>query len=239
MKIIAHRGASGSAPENTLSAFELALKMGSKAFEFDVHRTKDGKLVVRHDYELERASGAPVRVAAADYDELKKINVGNKFGFPSERVPLLEEVLGLLHPKAEWINFEVKNDGNIYPGIEADLLAFVRARPGLMKKALFSSFDYGTLERLRALDKNAALGYLGHRLRSILLLPAIMRARAVGAVNFHLTLRLAFGLNIALIRKAGLKVCVYTVNKKADALRLQRLGVDGIFSDFPDILTRE
>ncbi len=239
MKIIAHRGASGYAPENTLAAFALALKMGVKAFELDVHRTGDGRLVVCHDYELKDPSGSALKIAATDYAGLKKIKVGDKFGFPSERVPLLDEVLGLLSPGAEWINFEIKNDGNIYPGIESDLLGAVRAWPGLMQKALFSSFDYGTLKRLRAQDNNAALGYLGHKLRALLLLPAIMRAKAVGAVNFHIHLRLAFGVNVAIIRKAGLKVCVYTVNKKADALRMARLGADGIFSDYPDILTRD
>lgn len=236
MKIIAHRGASGYAPENTLSAFELAMKMGSKAFEFDVHLTKDKRLVVHHDYDLRRTAGSPARIAELDYAALKKINVGNKFGFPVERVPLVEEVAHRIAPKAEWINFEVKNDGNIYPGIEEALLEFIRSRPGLAGKALLSSFDYATLQRLRALDRNIALGYLGRDIRSVLLVPAILRARAVGAVNFNLALRLAYGLNVALIRKAGFKVCVYTVNKKADALRMQKMGVDGIFSNYPDIL---
>lgn len=239
MKIIAHRGAAGYAPGNTLSSFSLALKMGAKAFEFDVHRTRDGRLAVFHDYEVKRSAGAALKIGSTDYTELKKINLGDKFGFPSERVPLLEEVLGLISPGAEWINFEIKNDGDVYPGIEAEVLAAVRARPGLFKKALFSSFDYGALRRLRSLDKNAALGYLQHRMSTLLLLPALLRAKAVGAVNFHMPLRLAFGVNVALARKAGLNVCVYTVNKKADALRLARLGVDGIFSDYPDILTSD
>ena len=238
MKIIAHRGASGCAPENTLSAFELAMKMGSKAFEFDVHLTKDKRLVVHHDYDLKRTAGSPAKIAELDYAELKKINVGNKFGFPAERVPLVEEVVHHISPKAEWINFEVKNDGNVYPGIEETLLEFIRSRPGLAAKSPLSSFDYDTLKRLRALDQNIALGYLGHNLRAVLLVPAIMRARAVKAVNFNIALRIAYRLNVALIRKAGFKVCVYTVNKKADALRMQKIGVDGIFSNYPDILAK-
>ena len=236
MKIIAHRGASGYAPENTISAFELALKMGSKAFEFDVHMTRDKKLVVHHDYDLKRTAGNPARISGLDYAALKNINVGNKFGFPVERVPLLEEVVRLISPKADWINFEIKNDLNVYPGLEEALLGFIRAQSGLSAKALISSFDYGTLKRLRALDKEIKLGYLGERLRNLLLLPAILRAKAVGAVNFHIPLRLAFRLNVALIRKAGLNVGVYTVNKKSDALRMQKIGVDGIFSNYPDIL---
>ena len=72
MKIIAHRGASGYAPGNTLGAFALALKMGSKAFEFDVHRTGDGRLVVCHDYELKGPSGSALKIASTDYAGLKK-----------------------------------------------------------------------------------------------------------------------------------------------------------------------
>ncbi len=238
MKIIAHRGASGYAPENTLSAFELAMKMGSKAFEFDVHLTKDKRLVVHHDYDLGRTAGSPAKIAELDYAELKKINVGNKFGFPSERVPLVEEVVHHIAPKSEWINFEVKNDGNVHPGIEEALLGFIRSRPGLADRSLLSSFDYDTLKRLRALDKNITLGYLGRDLRAVLLVPAIMRARAVKAANFNIALRIAYALNVGLLRKAGFKVCVYTVNKKADALRMQKIGVDGVFSNYPDILSR-
>jgi glycerophosphoryl diester phosphodiesterase len=238
MKIISHRGASGYAPENTISAFELALKMGSNAFEFDVHLTRDNKLVVHHDYDLKRTAGNPARIADLDYAALKKINVGNKFGFPVERVPQLEEVLRLISLKAEWINLEIKNDGNVYPGIEEAVLTFIRSRPGLSEKILFSSFDHGTLKRLRALDKGIKLGYLGHHLKSLVLLPAIVSAKAVGAVNFHIALRFAFRLNVALLRKAGFKVCVYTVNRKSDALRMQKIGVDGIFSNFPDILRK-
>lgn len=238
MKIIAHRGASGFAPENTLSAFELALKMGSRAFEFDVHLTRDGKLVVHHDYDLRRTAGNPARIARLDYSALKKINIGNKFGFPAERVPLLEEVVRLLSPKAEWINIELKNDKNIYPGIEKALLDFIGSRPGLPEKSVFSSFDYGALKRLRALDTRIKLGYLGHHLRSLLLLPAIVRAKAVGAESFHMPLRLAVRLNVAVLRKAGFKVRVYTVNKKSDAIRMQKIGVDGIFSDYPDVLQK-
>ena len=187
---------------------------------------------------MRSTAGSPAKIAELDYAELKKINVGNKFGFPSERVPLVEEVVHHIAPKAEWINFEVKNDGNVYPGIEEALLGFIRSRPGLASRSLFSSFDYDTLKRLRALDKNIALGYLGHNLRAVLLVPAIMRAKAVGAVNFHISLRLAYALNVALLRKAGFKVCVYTVNKKADALRMQKIGADGIFSNYPDVLAK-
>ncbi len=239
MMIISHRGASGYAPENTLKSFELAVKMGSRAYEFDVHRTRDGVLVVHHDFDLKRTAGSPVRIAALSYDELSKINVAAHFTQdPSfQRVPRLEEVLDVIAAPAEWLNFEVKNDDNLYPGIEASVTDLLKAR-GIEAKSLISSFDHGTLRRFRALSPGLRLGYLGHNLGTALLLPAMKKAREVGAVNFHMNLRLAFGLNVAKLKREGFNVCIYTVNQKADALRMRSIGVDGIFSNYPDILEK-
>lgn len=241
MKIISHRGASGLAPENTLKAFELAVGMGSRDFEFDVHRTRDGKLVVHHDYDLSRTAGSPVKIADLDQAELSKLNAAAHFApDPSfQRVPLLDEVLDIVAPAADWINFEVKNDGGVYPGIEADLLSALKARAGLFEKALVSSFDHDTLRRFRALSPDTRLGWLGHGLSEILLAPAVLKARSVKAENFHLALRMAFRPNVAILKKAGFGVCVYTVNSKKDALRMKEMGVDGIFSNYPDVMERE
>ncbi|MDD2805239.1 MAG: glycerophosphodiester phosphodiesterase family protein [Elusimicrobiales bacterium] len=238
MKIISHRGASAYAPENTLKAFKLAVEMGSRDFEFDVHQTRDGELVVHHDYSLEHTAGRPVKIADCTYEELKKFNVAWHYRADRrpQHVPLLAEVIDLIGPHADWLNFEVKNDGNVYPGIEKKLLDFIKHRAGLLEKSVISSFDHGTLKRLRALSHTVKLAYLGHGLSTVLLLPALRKARSVGAVNFHLALRIAFKINISRIRKAGFNACVYTVNTKKDAKRMQAIGVDGIFTNHPDIL---
>lgn len=238
MKIISHRGASAYAPENTLKAFRLAVEMGSRDFEFDVHLTRDGELVVHHDYTLEKTAGRHVKIADLTLEELQKINVA--WHYRADRrhqpVPLLSEVIGLIGPHADWLNFEVKNDGNVYPGIEKKLMDFIKHRAGLLEKSVISSFDHGTLKRLRALSHTVKLAYLGHGLSTVLLLPAIRKARSVGAVNFHIALRIAFKLNVSRIKKAGFNACVYTVNTKKDARRMQAIGVDGIFTNHPDIM---
>jgi len=238
MKIIAHRGASAYAPENTLKAFELSVKMGATAFEFDVHQTRDGILVVHHDFDLKRTAQKNARIADLTYSELEKINVAAHFKKDRafQRVPRLEEVMDIIEPPASWLNFEVKNDGNVYPGIEEKVLAFLRSKPGLFEKAVVSSFDHGTLLRFRERSPELKLAYLGHGLSTLLLLPALKKAKAIGAVNFHMALRLAFRLNVAKIKKAGFRVCVYTVNARKDALRMKDIGVDGIFTNHPDIL---
>lgn len=238
MKIISHRGASGYAPENTLKSFKLAVDMGSRDFEFDVHQTRDGILVVHHDFDLQRTAGKAVKIADLDYSDLKKFNVAAHFKRDKvvQHIPRLEEVLDIIRPAADWLNFEVKNDKNVYPGIEEKVLAFLKSKPGLFEKSIVSSFDHGTLRRFRELSPRLKLAYLGHGLSTMLLLPALKKAKSVGAVNFHLALRIAFKLNVSRIRKAGFRVCVYTVNEKKDALRMKEIGVDGIFSNYPDIL---
>jgi len=238
MKIISHRGASGYAPENTLKSFKLAVDMGSREFEFDVHQTRDGILVVHHDFDLKRTAGKAVKIADLDYSDLKKFNVAAHFKRDKvvQRIPRLEEVLDIIGPAADGLNFEVKNDNNVYPGIEEKVLAFLKSKPGLFEKSMVSSFDHGTLKRFRELSPRLKLAYLGHGLSTMLLLPALKKARSVGAVNFHLALRIAFKLNVSRIKKAGFRVCVYTVNERKDALRMKEIGVDGIFSNYPDIL---
>jgi glycerophosphoryl diester phosphodiesterase len=238
MKIISHRGASAYAPENTLKAFALAVEMGSHEYEFDVHQTRDGILVVHHDFDLKHTAGKAAKIAALSYAELKQYNVAAHFKRDPafQAVPRLEEVLDIIGPGAKWLNFEVKNDNNVYPGIEEKVLAFLRSKPGLFDKAVVSSFDHGTLKRFRELSPELKLAYLGHGLNTMLLLPALRKAKAVGAVNFHMALRLAFKLNVQKIKKAGFRVCIYTVNTKADALRMKEIGVDGIFTNHPDIL---
>lgn len=236
MKIIAHRGASAYAPENTLDAFSLALQMGSKDFEFDVHRTKDGVLVVNHNYFVTDISEKKLPISTLAFEQLAKIDVSRYIAFAGfHRVPKLEEVLVLLGNAANWLNIEIKNDGNIYAGIEEEVLHLVKQQ-GLINKCLFSSFNYGTLQRFRALDGNISLGYLCSGINSIVLRRAIKAALAVKAENFHIPLKIASKRNIEKIKEAGLHCCVYTVNTKEKAMRLKSYGACGIFSNYPDIM---
>lgn len=238
MKVIAHRGASGYVPENTLMAFEWAVALGSKNFEFDVHITRDGILVVHHDYSLEKTAGVKAKISDMDYADLKKINIAKHFGkdFPFQYVPRLQEIIEIIENKSEFINFEIKNDGDIYTGIEKHILQFLVQKKSLFEKSVVSSFYYPTLRKFRELNKQIRIGYLEHGLNDFLISKAIEKAMKVRAESFHLSLRVASKSNIEKIRKAGMKVYVYTVNTMKDALKMQKADADGIFTNFPDIM---
>lgn len=238
MMIIAHRGASGYSPENTIEAFEKALSMGSKAFEFDVHRTLDGVLVVSHDYDFNRTAGINLRIKDLKYDEIKKINVAkffgnNKFSAP----PSISEVLLLLKDKADFINIEVKNDENIYPEIEDDVIKIVKEFK-IEEKVIISSFYFPSLKKFREKSKSLRLAFLSHKLDNTLFFSAIKKAKSLNCENFHLNKKIAYNLNVNLLKDYGFKVFVYTVNKYEEAKRLENLGVDGIFSNYPDIMEK-
>ncbi len=122
-KIWAHRGASGHAPENTLEAFELAVRQGADGVELDVQLTRDGELVVIHDEEVDRVSGVKGFVKDFTLAELKKLNVNRPCPkYENVRIPTLREVYELLRPSGLEINVELKTGIFFYSGIEEKVL---------------------------------------------------------------------------------------------------------------------
>lgn len=232
-ELIAHRGASGYAPENTLASFGLALEMGASSIEFDVQQTRDQKLVVIHDTDLKRLGGLKRRVGAMTYLELSQVDVGSWFGaeFKSERVPLLEELLDLASGKVE-LQLEIKNPERPYPGIEERVVNVLRARRDWAGKVCISSFDHETLYLVRALDSGARLGYLvGLTRRAV----ALREAAELGCESVHMSARQADPAWVAAVHKADRRLLVYTVNEPKEYERLGNLGVDAVFTNFPDL----
>ena len=118
MLVIAHRGASGHAPENTMASFRRALEMGAKAIELDVHQTLDHHLVVAHDDDLKRCGRDKRRLKALHWEEAADVDVGTWFDkcFAAERLPRLEDVYDLL-PSSVELHVEIKHGSRVYPGI--------------------------------------------------------------------------------------------------------------------------
>lgn len=233
MLVIAHRGASGHAPENTLAAFRLALGMGAKAIEFDVHQTLDHELVVGHDDDLRRCGRDKRRMKNLHWeDEAENVDVGSWFGkrFAGERLPRLGDVYDLVPPEVE-LHLEIKHGSSVYPGIEERIVDLIHHRGGL-RRTLVSSFDHAALYSVRSLDEKVRLGYL---LGLTTLKTAFKEMKEISAESLNLSARQVTARAVKAAHDRGFKVLVYTVNTPAERDRLNALGVDGIFCNYPEL----
>ena len=234
MLVIAHRGASGHAPENTLVAFRRAFELGAKAIEFDVHQTLDHELVVAHDDDFRRCGGGDRRRVKNIHwkGEAEAVDVGSWFdaSFAGERLPRLADVYDLAGPAIEF-HLEIKHGSAIYPGIEERVLDFLRAR-GVLTRTLISSFDHDALYRIRSLDERARVGYLLGLTR---MKTAQREMQELAAESLNLSVRQATARAVKSAHDRGLRVLVYTVNTPAERDRLAKRGVDGIFSNYPEL----
>jgi glycerophosphoryl diester phosphodiesterase len=226
--VIAHRGASGERPENTLSAYELAVAQRADMIEIDLHRTRDGAIVICHDEELAGLGGRG-EIADASFAEVRALDAG-----AGERVPTLDEVLGGFGKRIPF-NLELKQSTRgAYAGLEAETLARVE-RLEILDRTLFSSFYDPVLAELRALSPKARIGVLvsgrapeGWR----------ERCRRFGAEAVHFWVGLATPEAVAAAHGDGLAVHVYTVDEPDEMARLIDRGVDGLFTNFPERMRR-
>jgi glycerophosphoryl diester phosphodiesterase len=217
--VIGHRGAAGLSPENTLPSFRRAWSLGVNAVELDVHAV-EGQLVVIHDETVDRTTNGSGPVAGCTLSELRSLDAGG--GWP---VPLLREVAAEL-PARVGLNIELKGRGTAEP---AAAFAAENAEIDL----LVSSFDHGELEQFHALAPRVAVAPLFDRWRDA----AWAVAERVDARAINLARRAVSAARVNEAAKRGLAVFVYTVNDSAEAIRLIRQGVRGVFTDYPDRIT--
>lgn len=225
--VIAHRGASGTAPENTLAAFRRAVVLGADMIELDAQLTRDGEVVVMHDWTLERTTDGTGAVHERTLEELRRLDVGSWFApaFAGERLPTLREVLGAV---ALPINVELKPVGD--DGLEARAHAVVMGA-GALGRVVFSSFDESVLARLRVLAPEAAIALLWETPQAA---EAVRRAEGVGARALHLRKDAATPGVLAGLAPSGLPIRVWTVNEPGEMASLLAGGVEGIFTDYPE-----
>lgn len=231
--LIAHRGASAYAPENSLTAFKLAIDMGVRFIEFDVHQTKDGRLVVAHDEDLGRALGIRKKIAEVTLEEIQKhyLRLPKAKEAPHEKIPTLEEVLTLISRRAV-VDVELKGSPKDYPGIEEKAIEILESK-GYSGMCFISSFNYDTLVRCRKASASMPLALiLGlKRLNKV-----FEEMKAVGIETLVCSTHQLSSPLVAKAHQRGLLVGVYTANKKKQWLRLARSRVDAIFTDYPDLL---
>lgn len=243
--VVAHRGGAALAPENTLAAFENALKLGVDQVECDVHVSKDGELIVMHDPDVSRTTNGVGQIGELTLAEIKKLNAAAKFTggtFAAQPPPTLGELLDLVKGKAG-IQIEIKlAAGNArYPGIEKKVVDALAAR-GMTGQAIVISFDFPTLKDIKAVEPNIKTGALVNAQwmtgRMIKTPEEIVDevVQATGADYFSPT---AGSVSQALVQATharGLKMGAWTVDAASDMRRLSGWGVDAITSNRPDEL---
>jgi glycerophosphoryl diester phosphodiesterase len=232
--IIAHRGASGAAPENTAAAFLAALEQGADMVEFDVRWSADGVPVVLHDPTLDRTTDGRGEVAALPAATLRTLDAGSWFAprFRGERVLTLAEALAILGARLR-LNIELCGDTPPPTGFAARLLRLVE-EARLPEPPLFSSFDFALLQALRAERPGARVAPLFRTTGE----GTLRRALALRPDAVHPRRHLVTPALMRRLRAAGTRVHAWTVNEAAEARRLLRLGVDGIFTDHPARMVR-
>lgn len=222
--VIAHRGASAEAPENTMAAFRLAIEQGADFIELDVQEAADGEVVVVHDSDLMKLGGPPQKIWELTAAELKAVDIGRHVDpkYAGEGVPSLAEVLAAAKDKVR-VLVELKSYGH-NDRLEEKVVALVEAA-GMEKHCEFMSLDHAMAAKIKRLRPDWRVGLLvAKTLGNILTIPSDF----VGIEAGMATVRF-----IRKAHRAGRDVYVWTVNTPAAILQTMSFGVDGLISDRP------
>ena len=248
LRVIAHRGASGSYPENTLPAFRAAAELGALYCELDVRMTRDGEIVVSHDEDLRRVTGHEGIVSEMTLEEVKAADAGYNFSAAGHRrypfrgqnirVPTLSEVLVEL-PQQRFI-IEIKQT-------TATIVSFILQvvkRAGMNRRVMIVSEHQEPMDEVRRLAPEIPTNLTAAEVVAFVLSlppgaePYEPRGAALQIPPEHLSWRLVTRESVAAAHRIGLEIHVWTINDIAEMRSLIALGVDGILTDFPDRLAQ-
>lgn len=241
---VAHRGASGHAPEHTMTSYQMGEKMKGDYIEIDLQMTKDGHLIAMHDETLDRTTNGTGQVKDHTLEEIKKLDAGSWFNekYPEKanpeyedlKVPTLEEVFQKFGKNASYY-IETKSP-EVYPGMEEELLELVDKYKIDKDKLLVQSFSPDSLLKMNQIDPSVKLVQLMWYTS-----PAALSDTELKTIKKY---AIGIGPNSAMIDqeyvqktiKNGLEIHPYTVNEKEEMEKLIEWGVTGIFTNFPDLL---
>jgi glycerophosphoryl diester phosphodiesterase len=223
MKIIGHRGAAGHEPENTLISFKKALDLGVDMIELDVHVLATGELIVMHDNKVDRTTDGTGYVRDYTFSELRKLDAGH-----GEKIPLLSEVLDLVDKKVP-MNIELKGLGTAKSA--AELIKEYKQEKGWTDDLfIVSSFNHIELAEFIQLMPSIHTGALSEGI----LIGYAAFAEELGSFSTNLSAEFVTPEFVDDAHKRNLEVFVYTINDESEIARMCALGVDGIFTNFPD-----
>lgn len=221
--VIGHRGAMGYETENTLASVQKAMDLGVDMIEIDVFKIRSGETVVFHDERLERLSNAGGNIEEFYITDLNQVILDG-----NHRIPQLQDVLKLINNKVA-LNIELKGDDT------ADRVNFItdfyiKKRGWSAENFIISSFKWDELRKMRELNPNIAIAVLTEEDP----LNAIAVAKELNAVAINPYYKTLTPENVKQIQDEGFKVYTYTVNEAEDIANVTSLGVDGIFTNYPD-----
>ena len=230
--VMAHRGSSYDAPENTMLAFDNAISAMADYIELDVHETKDGEIVVLHDDSLKRTTGVNKKIWNVTYNDIKDLDAGSYFGDDEEfaqcRIPTLREVIEHTKGKIK-LNIEIKLSDN-EPELVAKVANLINEYE-LWDDCCVTSMNYEALKQIKKIDSNITTGYV--------------LTIAYGSF-YNLDYCDAFSINAAYVNKnivdaihnRGKQIFVWTVNSESKAEEMTAMGVDALITDNP-VMGRE
>ena len=229
--VIAHRGASAFAPENTLAAFRLAADMGADAVELDAKLTADGRVVIHHDLTLERTTDGEGKIGEKTLTDLKRLDAGSFKGseYEGERIPTLDEVFDVIGDRL-LINVELTNYSSMLDQLVPTVLKLIRNYQ-LERSVLLSSFNPIALFQVRRMAADIRTGLLLQPGMPTLL-QSLLKA-LVPHQDLHPYESKVDEVLVRTQHEAGRRVNVWTVNKRNRMEELIRLGVDGIITNDP------
>lgn len=231
--ILAHRGASFDAPENTLAAFKLARQMGADGVELDTLLTSDDVPVVIHDFTVDKTTDGSGKVREKTLREIKKLDAGSHFdySFRTQRIPTLDEALEEIGPQMV-VNIELKSVGLRPSRLEAQVLSVIRKR-NAQDRVIISSFNPFALRRFHRLAPNIPLGYLYAPD-----VPTYLRLFMMGVPHQarHPAEEMIDAAYMDWARANRYRVNTWTVDDPARAAALRDLGVDALITNRPDLL---
>ena len=236
IKVWAHRGASGYAPENTMEAYVLAHQYGADGIELDVQLAKDGEIVVIHDEKIDRTSNGRGLVRKYTLKQLRSFNYNRtKPEHFRADIPTLRDVLLYIRDNTRMaVNIELKTGVYFYPGIEEKTVAMVHEL-GMEKRVIYSSFNHYSMRHVMEIDPEAETGLLYED--GFIDVPKY--ASGLGVRALHPAWRnLQYPDFISDCRRYNLDLNVWTVNREDLMLRLCEAGVHAIITNYPDKAVR-
>ncbi|MEE9432590.1 MAG: glycerophosphodiester phosphodiesterase family protein [Melioribacteraceae bacterium] len=231
VKVVAHRGASAYAPENTLASMQKAIEMKAYMSELDVQETADGEIILLHDRTLKKTAGIDKNIWEMNYADLKGIDVGSWFSedYANEPIPTLKEVIDLVKGKMK-LNIELK--ANKHEKKLAERSLKIVEDNNFLDQVIFTSFKFDEIRRIRELNENVKVGYIFGKLPE----DVDVFSEDVDLLSVHYKT-----VDEDFVKKAktnGKEIAVWTVNESEEMQRMIKLGVDEIITNYPDRLIK-